>query len=169
MMLSLVPALAHVFEPWKSLYSNSKTVATIVTSLHLVALFVGGGLALGADRATLRAGGDPEARARVLGELHGIHRPVLIALTVVFVSGIALAAADIETFVASPAFWVKLLLVALLVVNGAVLTRTERALRAAPGAASAPSRWRRLRATAWLSLTLWVATVVAGTVLVNAA
>jgi hypothetical protein len=174
LMMTVVPVLAHAFAPWQSLYSNSKPVATAVTSTHLLAMLFGGGLAVAADRATLRAAGaDPPARRRLLEDLGQVHRPVLIALAVLFVSGAALATADVETFAKSPAFAVKLILVTLLLTNGWVLARTESALRAAP-AENEPQPWehrlwRRLRTTARLSLLLWGGLVVAGTVLVNAA
>jgi heme/copper-type cytochrome/quinol oxidase subunit 3 len=172
--MSIVPALVHAFAPWQSLYSNSKTTETVVTSTHLVAMLFGGGFAVGADRATLRASvQDADGRRRLLQDLGTVHRPVLIALAVLFVSGVALAAADVATFAKSPAFALKLVLVALLLANGFVLTRTETALQAAaaPGADQAREDrlWRRLRTTARLSLVLWTVTVVAGTVLVNAA
>ena len=174
----IVPTLVHLFAPWQSLYSNSKPVATAVTATHLVALLYGGGFAVAADRATLRARpDDPKAARRVLRDLEAVHRPVLIALAVMLVSGLGMATADVETFAKSPAFVLKLSLVALLVVNGFVLTRTERALRRLPdGAGGADDGsglrrglWRRLRRTAWASVFLWAGTVVAGTVLVNAA
>jgi hypothetical protein len=165
--MTIVAALAHACAPWQSLYSNSKPVATAVTATHLVAMLFGGGLAVAADRRTLRADtGDTDARRRLLDELSAVHRPVLAALAVLFVSGVAFAAADVETFAKSPAFAVKLVLVTLLLGNGAVLARTEGALRTA----DATTRlWRRLRIAARLSLLLWTALVVAGTVLVNAA
>ena len=172
--MSLVPALAHAFAPWQSLYSNSKTAETVVTATHLVAMLFGGGFAVAADRATLRAAAqDADGRRRLLQELGTVHRPVLIALGFLFVSGVALAAADVDTFAKSPAFALKLVLVALLLGNGLVLTRTETALRGAPAPGADRPRedrlWRRLRTTARLSLLLWTVTVVAGTVLVNAA
>jgi hypothetical protein len=173
LMMTVVPVLVHAFAPWQSLYSNSKPVATAVTSTHLLAMLFGGGLAVAADRATLRAAGaDPVARRRLLEDLGQVHRPVLIALAVLFVSGAALATADVETFAKSPAFAVKLVLVTLLLTNGSVLARTESALRAAPQNEPQPWEqrlWRRLRTTARLSLLLWAGLVVAGTVLVNAA
>jgi hypothetical protein len=45
--------LVAAFEPWKSAYSNSKVIPAAVTSVHLVALLFGGGLAVAADRATI--------------------------------------------------------------------------------------------------------------------
>ena len=172
--MSIVPALVHAFAPWQSLYSNSKTTETVVTSAHLVAMLFGGGFAVAADRATLRATAqNADGRRRLLQELGTVHRPVLIALGFLFVSGVALATADVDTFAKSPAFAVKLVLVALLLGNGFVLTRTEAALRGAPASGADQPRedrlWRRLRTTARLSLLLWTVTVVAGTVLVNAA
>jgi hypothetical protein len=89
-----------------------------------------------------------------------------------FASGVLLAAADLETFATSPVFWVKLGLVALLLVNGFVLERTESRLRGLSAREVVPagrveSSWRRLRKSAVLSFVLWTATLVAGTLLVN--
>jgi hypothetical protein len=167
--MSPVATLAQVLEPWKSLYGDSKTVASVVTGLHLVGLLFGGGLAVAADRSTLRALRRPaEERRAMLRELRAVHRPVLIALALLFASGVALAAADIETFLESPIFWAKLAIVALLLANGAVLALTEQALGRDAGE-GAPRLWRRLALTTRLSLALWTAAVLAGTVLVNAA
>jgi hypothetical protein len=86
------------------------------------------------------------------------------------VSGVALAAADVETFAASPIFWLKLGVVALLLLNGAVLARTERTLRRMePDEPGRARLWHRLRLATYLSVGLWTGTVVIGTVLVNAA
>jgi hypothetical protein len=168
--MSPVTTLVQALAPWKSLYSDSKTVASVVTGVHLVGLLFGGGLAVAADRLTLRAMRRPAAeRAETLRELHAVHRPVLVALALLFVSGVALAAADAETFLGSPIFWAKLGVVALLLANGAVLERTERALRQGGAEERIPLLWRRLGISTRLSLALWTATVVMGTVLVNAA
>lgn len=161
----LIDALA----PWKTLYGDSAVVSTSVTTVHIVSLLFGGGFALAADRSTLRAlrgGGDD--RRRQLGELHAVHRPVLIALTLLFISGVMLAAADLETFLGSPAFWIKLALVTLLLANGAVLARTEARLLGdgAPTEANAPL-WRRLRASTFASIALWTLTTIAGSALVG--
>src|SRR4051794_28614380 len=122
--MHFVATLAHLLAPWKSAYSNSKVVSTAVTALHLVSLFIAGGLAVASDRATLRVGPDGVTRRRLLDELNTVHRPILIALAITIATGIALAAADVETFASSPAFAVKLLVVALLLANGAMLIRT---------------------------------------------
>ena len=174
MTAHFITPLIQLFAPWQALYSNSKLVAETVTASHLLALLFGGGLAIAADRATLRAIAQPtDERLRVLQNIRATHRPVLIALIVLFASGFALAAADIETFVGSPVFWIKLALVALLLLNGLLLERTEARLRFAPVVQQPRSPkqtrlWRRLRFTAVMSIALWSATLVAGTVLVNA-
>ncbi|HEX2611679.1 MAG TPA: hypothetical protein VHK68_11765 [Gemmatimonadales bacterium] len=170
-MMTPVQTLAHALSPWHSLYSDSPAVSSVVTGVHLVAMLFGGGFAVAADRSTLRAlRREPAERVRALHELDAIHRPVLIALGALFASGVALAAADVETFAKSPVFILKLAIVALLLGNGAVLQRTERTLRVETGPPSRESRlWRRLRTTAYLSLLLWTSAVVVGTVLVNAA
>jgi uncharacterized membrane-anchored protein len=163
--------LEHALAPWQSAYSNSKVVSTSITAVHLIALLFGGGLAIAADRGTFRAlrAGSAE-RARQLSELHSTHRPVLIALAFLFVSGVLQAAADVKTFATAPAFYIKLGLVALLVVNGAVLTLTETALGrdAALADSTRSPLWSRLRASTYCSLALWTATLVAGVVLQNA-
>ncbi len=167
-----VDALVRWVAPWQSAYSDSKVISTAVVTVHLVALLFGGGLAVAADRATLRA---LAVRARVpdapvehhlLAELGAVHRPVLIAMALLFVSGVLLSAADVKTYWGSWVFWLKLALVALLVVNGAVLERAESGLRAGR---DPDARWRRLRAATWASLALWTATTVVGVALTNAA
>src|SRR5258705_6123876 len=125
-----VHALVKVFEPWNSLYGHSKVISTTVITAHLGAMFLGGGLAVAADRATLRTAAErPDERARQLAEVSDVHRPVLIAIAFLFISGIAMALADLENFLTSPFFWVKIGLVTLLLINGALLQRTESALR----------------------------------------
>lgn len=159
-------AIEELLAPWQSLYGDSAILSITVTALHLIGMLVGGGLALAADRSTLRISQqEPGERERHLGELNAIHRPVLIALAVLFITGIAMVAADVDTFLVSPVLWAKLTLVALLVVNGVVLERTETALRRGDGSSS----WERLRFAAFCSIGLWIATLVAGVVLLNAA
>ena len=44
----------------------------------------------------------------------------------IFISGVLLLAADLETYLASTIFWSKMALVGALLVNGAFLVRVER-------------------------------------------
>jgi hypothetical protein len=167
---SLIGSLAHWLAPWQAAYSGSKVIETAVTSVHLLALLLGGGLAVAADRAMLRAlGAGPQARDVALRAIQATHRPVVIALSVSFLSGLALATADINTFANSPVFLVKLTLVGLLCINGLFLLFTERALQRHAAVEIAAPLWRRLRAATWLSITLWMSTLIAGVTLVNAA
>jgi uncharacterized membrane protein len=156
------------FAPWQDLYSDSTAISTTVTALHLIGMLIGGGLAIAADRATLRiVDEEPGQRERHLGELNAIHRPVLLALGLLFITGIAMVTSDITTFLTSPVLWAKLALVTLLVFNGVVLERTETALRRANE--TVPALWGRLRFSARCSIALWIATLIIGTVLVSAA
>ncbi len=162
----LLKSIEELFAPWQSAYSDSAILSIIVTALHLIGMLVGGGLAIAADRATLRISHEqPGERERHLGELNAIHRPVLIALAVLFLTGVLMVTSDIETFLNSPVLWIKLGLVALLVLNGVVLERTETSLRRG----TETSSWGKLRVAAMCSIGLWIATLVAGVVLVNAA
>lgn len=168
-MAAIVATLAQWFAPWQTAYSGSKVLESAVTGIHLVALLFGGGLAVAADRAMLRAmRAGPAARTLALEAMQATHRPVLMALAISFLSGLALATADVNTFAHSPVFLVKLSLVALLCSNGLFLVVTERALRRQDLADMTAPLWRRLRTATWLSITLWTSIVVAGTTLVNA-
>ena len=168
----MIEQLAQLFAPWHRVYGDSKVLPALTEGAHILSLLFGGGLAVAADRATLRARRrGASSRAAHLAELRDVHRPVLIALCGSFVSGVALAGADIKVFAESPAFWVKLGLVTVLLLNGAMLTRTESLLRtpAAPSPDRVERLWKRLRVSSILSLLLWSATLLAGTVLVNVA
>jgi len=167
--MGVVHQLSRWLAPWQSLYDHSKLVSGSVTTVHLLALLYSGGLAVAADRSTLRAAHkSAPVREYLIDELGAIHRPVLVALVVVFLTGLLLTAADLETFLASPAFWVKMGLIVLLVANGAVLTRTEAAIRRTPSPATDERLWSRLQTNSRLSIALWTLTLVAGVVLTDA-
>ena len=108
-------ALAQPFEGWNRLYSHSTTISTTILTLHLGAMFVGGGFALAADRMTLRVSPErSDERTRQLAEVAAVHRAVLIGIVLLLITGVALSLADLENFLTSPVFWIKLILVALL-------------------------------------------------------
>lgn len=156
-------ALARLAEPWNSLYSDSKVVSSAVVFFHLVPLLLAGGAALAADRATLRAvRGSADDRARQLVELSRTHLVVLSGLALSFASGVLLFLSDVDTFLESPLFWIKLGLVGLLLVNGFLMTRTERALN---GRGDDGALWGRMKTISVVSLVLWLATTLAGVVL----
>ena len=169
MILSL-QGIEHLFAPWQQIYSDSTVLSTSVTAVHLLAMLFGGGLAIAADRTTLMLRGEKvEQRRQHLLDLNAVHRPVLIALTIQFLSGIAMLTSDLKTFVGSPVLWIKLGLVALLLINGVLLQSTETALRRSTDVEASGSLWGRLRFNAISSLVLWSATLVAGITLTNAA
>lgn len=170
----VVEELARATEPWRNAYADSVALSTAVLFLHLAALVVGAGLALAADRGTLRSWRAPVAeRARHLAELSLTHRPVVAALGVLFASGVLLFLSDVEVYATSAVFWTKMTLVALLLANGYAMTRAEAALtRVHAGESNEPAAadhrlWRRLRALATASAALWLVTLLAGTILAS--
>jgi hypothetical protein len=92
------------------------------------------------------------------------HRSVIVALVLSLLSGLALLAADLDTFLGSWVFWAKMWLIVALLVNGALMTRSERRLRE-----GRTDQWGRLRVLAFTSLFLWLVITYAGVALVNAA
>jgi uncharacterized membrane protein len=161
-------ALTRMLEPWAHLYADSKIVAMLVTFGHVASLLMAGGLAVATDRATLRALRlAASERGRHLDELAGVHRLVVGGLALSVVTGVLLFASDVETFVGSWIFWAKMALVIVLLVNGYLMTRAERAVRG-DSAGSSPS-WAHLRRTALVSVGLWYVITLAGVALANVA
>lgn len=159
--MPLLDQLVAAFEPWSAIYSNSTALSVALTFAHLGALMLGGGLALAADRTVLRAGRSAEAATNVLlADVVGdVHRPVVAALTVSAVSGGLQLAADLEALAQNKVLWIKLGLLALLMVNGLLMLRDERRLRQNGSDAAAFSA---LRLRAISSVVLWFAIVLAG-------
>ena len=165
MMLAAPPSsLVTLLDPWAGFYSDSKLAETLVTFAHVGALVVGGGVAIAADRATLRMQSDVDRRRHLL-DVAGLHRLVVASLAIVMVSGLVMFAADIETFWGSWIFWVKMALVALLLANGARMRSVERRATAEPVVTAA--HWNALRGTAWMSIALWMAITFAGVALLS--
>jgi hypothetical protein len=164
--MSIVHQLALTLAPWADFYGASTVTQTAVSFGHFGGMMTAGGFALSADRATLRAAAAPAAeRSRQLRELAGTHPIVVGALAITSLSGLLMLAADLESLIASPAFWAKMGLVALLFTNGWVMLQAERSLeRGNPGD---PRGWKRLRKASLWSLSLWFAVVLAGSILPN--
>jgi hypothetical protein len=152
-----------ILETWASFFSNHAAVRTFLGFLHVGGLLAGGGCAIFADRFILRtARRNPAARQEQLHILEGTHRIVLSGLAAVVVSGLLLFAADIDTYLYSKFFWVKMGLFVLLMVNGALLVGAERRIeRGNEGA------WSRLTLTSRASVALWFLTTLIGAALPN--
>jgi uncharacterized membrane protein len=148
---------------WGSLYANHAALRTIVAFLHVGPLVAGGGTAIAADRSLLRAvRHDAESRRALLGTLRSVHRVVIASLVVLVLSGLLMFATDVDTFLYSRVFWIKMALVVLLLANGGLIWRAERRAEADEAAG-----WRMLRVTAVTSISLWLLTTLAGLALQN--
>jgi hypothetical protein len=147
---------------WASAYSNSAVLRTALGFAHVGGLIAAAGAAFMIDRAILRAARAGSAtRGAHLAELEASHPLVIGGLLVVIGSGLLLAGADLDTFLHSKMFWLKMALVVLLLANGWTLRRLGRAAPAAH-----PSS-RALGRAALMSMVLWTLTTLAGAALPN--
>ena len=148
---------------WSEMYAGSAVLRTFIEFAHVGGLLVGGGAAIAADRGTLSASRrDDATRQSHVRAFHATHRIVVSSLVVVTGSGLLLLAADLDTFLHSAVFWIKMGLVALLLANGGLLFQASR--RAVAGDSGV---WPHLRNRAVVSLTLWLAITLFGSALPN--
>jgi uncharacterized membrane protein len=166
MLIAPPQSLVTLVEPWMNFYNDSKLTQTLVLFGHVGGLLIAGGLAVATDRGTLRAGAWADAdRRRHLDEMGLLHRSVIAGLAVTMISGLLLLTADLEALWGSRIFWVKMILVVLLLANGARMQRVEAGLHLDSSADS--PLWKSLRSAAIVSLTLWVTITLAGVALLN--
>jgi uncharacterized membrane protein len=172
----MLETLTTLFQPWADRYGDSSALSTTIVSLHVLSMFLGGGIAIGADRRVLLAmPGTAEAHRAVAEDLKAQHGIVVGSLVAIVLSGLLLATADIGTFAVSLVFWAKMGVFAALMINGLLMRRTEaRVVNAAKNTTefsvigpdlSLP--WDSLRRSAWVSLAGWFLTVLLGVVLTN--
>ena len=155
--------LAAALEWWSNLYSNHATLRTAVSFAHIGGLLGAGGCAIAADRATLLLPGDDVAARLVhIDAIKRAHRVVLGGLVLLFISGVLLLGADVDTYLASRIFWLKMALIVALLVNGALLVRVERRV-----AGVETIDWTSVRRASLASLALWFLTTLLGAALPN--
>ncbi len=152
-------AVSQLLERWAHLYGHTPVSATI-TYFHLLGILVGGGVAVAADRASVRLSPATPDWPRELARLASVHRWVVAGLALIFASGLLMMLAQLGSVATSVVFWTKMGLIALLLGNGYVRMRAETALRQ-----DAPVGWARFRRTSVASLVLWLLILLAGTLL----
>lgn len=168
--------ITALLQPWADYYAEHTTLSTAVVAAHLLAMFVGGGLAIGADRRLLLAEpGTPEAYRAAAADLQAQHGLVIASLVGIVVSGLALATADAETYLTSRIYWAKMGTFALLLLNGLRMRRTEAQLLRAVANTTELSvagpqltlPWGALRQSAGASFALWCVVLLLGVVVAN--
>jgi len=152
-------AVSQLLARWAHLYGHTPVSAS-VTYLHLVGILVGGGVAVAADRASLKLSPATPDWSGELGRLASVHRWVVSGLALIFASGVLMMLAKLDGVATSVVFWTKMGLIALLLGNGYIRMRAENALR--QGLATG---WGRFRRTSVASLVLWLVILLAGTLL----
>ena len=159
----MIGTLTQAVSSWSAVYSGSPVLRTLVAFVHIAGLVGGGGAAVAADRAALKATRRGRRFTREqIDAIHSTHRVVLAGLAAVIVSGLLLFAADVSTYAPSKLFWIKMGMVVVLMINGALLVRVGRRT----GLPDERTRWA-LRWTASVSLALWFLTTLAGAALPN--
>ncbi len=169
----MLTSLAHLLEPWSDLFRASAALQAVALFGHLGGIALAGGFAVTTDRVILRVRLSTAAiRTRALRHMRRVHGIVLAGLTLAIITGIATLLADIQDLLPSWIFWLKMLLVSALLVNGGLLRREGRGLllametqglddpKAVPG-----DGWSRLRTAAARSAILWAVTILVGILL----
>lgn len=154
--------MTALIDNWASLYSHHPLLRTFVAFLHVGGLIVGGGFAIAVDRLTSLAAGHGPVRSAQLHLLHSTHSAVLAGIAALVLSGLLLLGADVDMYLYSKVFWIKMALFGLLLVNGVWLLRAEREIGRGNTTA-----WAQLRTSSAISLALWLATTLAGVALPN--
>lgn len=178
MLFAFFETLGIWVQPWADLYSKHANLSTAVLTVHVLSMFVGGGMAIAADRAILRApAGSAEATRAVMADLVTTHSYVIGSLVVSFITGISLFLSDVPTFSVSAVYWVKMSALVLLLINGLRMQRAEDrvmgTLRDLPihtsemPIAFARNEWSAIRRTAVVSLITWISIVILGMILTN--
>jgi hypothetical protein len=152
-------AVPQLLARWAHFYGHTPVTAS-VTYLHLVGILVGGGVAVAADRAALRLSPATPDWSQELDRLASVHRWVIAGLALIFASGVLMMFAELDRVATSVVFWAKMGLIALLLGNGYIRMRAERALRLGRAAG-----WGRFRRASLASLMLWLVVLLAGTLL----
>jgi hypothetical protein len=163
--LGAAGGLAGLVEPWATYYADHAWLQTCLLFTHLAGIFLGGGFAMATDRDTFIAmrAARLSGQIRHLGRIRSVHKPVILGLVLALGSGFLLFTADLDHFSGSAVFWLKMALLTALLGNGFLLKRTEEALNA--GQPDSPKLWGRLYWISMASMGLWLAVILAGTVL----
>ena len=163
MQIEIPQTLIDLTAPWGDFMKHSKITKVIVIFLHLAAIVVGGGIAIGLDRLSLRLSrGTGPDRSSHLAELARTHNLVIGSLGLSIVSGLALVAAEIDNFPTSWIFWVKMGFIVLLLLNGVRMKSIESRMAAA---GPTDADWARLHTVAMSSITLWLVVTFLGVAL----
>ncbi len=162
--MTMPAAVTTALGSWSTYYGDHQAASVGIRFLHLAGLLVGGGTAVRTDWGLVWARRAVDARAAMLEQLAASHRVVVSSLVLVVLTGAAMATADVDAFLASRVFWLKMGLFATLLANGTMILVAERRVRS-----STAALWAPLALVSAISLTLWFVLLLVGTWLTVAA
>jgi hypothetical protein len=123
--------------------------------MHIGGLVAGGGGAITVDLATITAARTRSSTLMTqLDLLKRTHVVVILGLIALVVSGVLLFAADVDTFISSRIFWMKMGLMVALLANGVLLIRSERNATHAGARVDAAPFHRDPEPALWFLITL---------------
>jgi hypothetical protein len=172
----MLETITTLLQPWADLYGDSKVLSTALIAIHVLSMFVGGGIAVAGDRRVLMsAPGTPDAYRAVAEDVKALHGVVIASMVLMVLSGLLLAASDFGTFGVSLVFWSKMATFGVLSINGLAIRRSEqRVLNAAQSTTEfsvigkdLEFPWISLRRGSWISVACWLLTVFLGVLLTN--
>ncbi len=161
--------MADVIAWWSGLYRANDIVQMAAAFGHLAAIAFAARYALAGDAAALRLTSSSRRPAEDLLRITTAHPRVIGGLAVALLTGLAQLAAQLDYLPRSPIFWIKMTMLALLLVNGRMIQLAGRAAAAAAAtretgstSVAVPSV---LRAAAMRSIALWCAILLLGLLL----
>lgn len=163
-MVVAATGIAGLVHRWAKFYDDRTSVSTTVTFLHLAGVLVAGGFAVVTDRAALGlapVSPPTDDQRHKLEEMETVHAWVIGGLLLTLVTGVLMFFSDLNTYLHSWVFWTKMALIVVLLGNGWIRLKAERALLRGLAA------WRRFRQTSVASLVLWFLILLAGTMLTS--
>ena len=163
--------MADLIAWWAATYRGNDLIQLGSALGHILSVAYAARYALNGDRAALRltsgsvARRPPALQLRDLETIARAHQHVIGGLAFAFATGIAQLLAQLSYLGSSPIFWIKMVLLTSLLINGWLIRGVGRGLLSGGASLEDPRSSRMLRGSALRSAVLWCVLVVMGLLL----